>query len=313
MDPDQFFAASRVVIVAGKGGVGKTVVTASLARAAASLGLQVLMIDVQGRSSLGRLFDDGELTYETQELFRHASGGTVTGRVLSPDEALVEWLEDHGMKRVARRMAKTGVLEVVATATPGIKDLLVLAKVKQLERAGAADLILIDAPAAGHAITFMQAPASLVETARVGAINRQAQDVLDMLSDRTRCRVILVTLPEETPVNELVETAFALEDEVGLALAPVVVNGVYPVLDGLDGSAPQVAEPAATDLAVAGSLRHRRQTLQSEQTARLAAELPLPQLVLSHRFDGMLEPADIADMAEELLSGIAALPDQVIA
>ena len=313
MDPDQFFAASRVVIVAGKGGVGKTVVTASLARAAAARGLDTLVVDVQGRSGLGALFGAPDLTYETAELLRDDSGGRVTGRMLSPDEALVEWLEDHGMKRVARRMARTGVLEVVATATPGIKDLLVLAKVKQLERAGAADLILIDAPAAGHAITFMQSPATLAETARVGAINRQAVEVLEMLSDRRRCRVVLVTLPEETPVNELVETAFSLEDEVGLALAPIVVNGVYPVLDGLEGEPPRAPRAVAGDLADAGRLRHRRQHLQAHQMERLAADLPLDQLVLPYRFGGVLTETDIALFATELLRAIEQLPEPVVA
>ncbi|MDH3707369.1 MAG: P-loop NTPase [Acidimicrobiia bacterium] len=313
MDPDQFFAASRVVIVAGKGGVGKTVVTASLARAAASRGLDVLVVDVQGGTSLGSMFGAPQLTYDTVTLWDDASGGQVRGRLLSPDEALVEWLEDHGMKRVARRMARSGVLEVVATATPGIKDLLVLAKVKQLERAGAADLILIDAPAAGHAITFMQSPATLAETARVGAINRQAAEVLEMLGDRARCRVVLVTLPEETPVNELVETAFALEDEVGVALAPVVVNGVYPVLDGLEGDPPRAPNEVLPDLQAAAALRWRRQHLQANQIARLAAALPLEQLMLPQRFGSELSRDDIGDFADDLLAAIGALPDQVLA
>jgi anion-transporting ArsA/GET3 family ATPase len=202
---------------------------------------------------------------------------------------------------------------VVATATPGIKDLLVLAKVKQLERGRAADLILIDAPAAGHAITFMQSPATLAETARVGAINRQAADVLEMLGDRTRCRVVLVTLPEETPVNELVETAFALEDEVGVALAPVVVNGVYPVLEGLDGDPPRAPQEVVPDLVSAAELRRRRQVLQSTQIARLAEALPLEQLVVPHHFGGELTADDISDFAGHLLAAIEALPEQAMA
>ncbi|MGI9603755.1 MAG: ArsA-related P-loop ATPase [Acidimicrobiales bacterium] len=313
MDPDRFFAASRVVIVAGKGGVGKTVVTASLARAAAATGLDTLVVDVQGRSGLGRFFGADELTYEATELFADDSGGRVTGRVLSPDEALVEWLEDHGMKRVARRMARSGVLEVVATATPGIKDLLVLAKVKQMERAQAADLILIDAPAAGHAITFMQSPATLAETARVGAINRQATDVLEMLGDRSRCRVVLVALPEETPINELVDTAFSLEDRVGVALAPVVMNGMYPVLDDLDGEPPRAPQAVVEALADAGALRRRRQELQAHQVQRLADQLPLHQLMLPHRFGGALTSDDVEHFAEVLLAEIGRLPDEAVA
>src|SRR5439155_1700853 len=117
-------------------------------------------------------------------------------------------------------------LDVVATAVPGMKDILVLGKVKQLEREGVADLILIDAPAAGHAISFLLSPRGLLDAVRVGAVRRQAEEVIELLSDPSRCRVMLVTLPEETPVNELVDTAFALEDRVGVKLGPVVVNGV---------------------------------------------------------------------------------------
>ena len=122
----------------------------------------------------------------------------------------------------------SGALDVVATAAPGIKDILLLGKVKQLEREGVADLIVLDAPAAGHAITFLQSARSLLDTVSVGPINAQARDVLELLEDHRRCQVVLVTIPEETPVNEAVETAFSLEDRVGIGLGPIVVNGVYP-------------------------------------------------------------------------------------
>src|SRR5205807_6225031 len=101
-------------------------------------------------------------------------------------------------------------------------------------RAGAADLILLDAPAAGHAITFLLAARALLDAVRVGPINTQAREVLELLTDAERCEVILVTLPEETPVNELIDTAFHLEDRVGVNLGPVVVNGLYQDLPGLD-------------------------------------------------------------------------------
>ena len=130
------------------------------------------------------------------------------------------------MSRISKRLASTGALDVVATAAPGIKDILILGKVKQLERAKAADLIVLDAPAAGHAITFLLAARALLDAVRVGPINTQAREVLDLLTDAERCQVMLVTLPEETPVNELIDTAYHLEDRVGVSLGPVVVNGL---------------------------------------------------------------------------------------
>jgi anion-transporting ArsA/GET3 family ATPase len=213
VDPGRFFAASRLLIVAGKGGVGKTVVTATIARAAARAGLSTLVIEVEGKSGLATMFGQQPLDYE--EAVLSAGGGPggegeVRARTLTPDEALLDYLRDHGLSRISKRLVSSGALDVVATAAPGIKDILILGKVKQLERNGEADLIVLDAPAAGHAITFLQSASALLDTVRVGPINAQAQAVLAMLTDHQRCRVVLVTLPEETPVNELVDTAFSL-------------------------------------------------------------------------------------------------------
>ena len=138
--------------------------------------------------------------------------------------ALAEYLETHGLGRVAKRLATSGVIEVVATAAPGIDDIVVLGKIKQLEQSGDYDLIVVDGPAAGHAITFLMAPVNLLKLVRGGPIHSQATDVAAMLTDPERSQVILVTLPETTPVNEAIETAEALRKDGGLTLGPVVVN-----------------------------------------------------------------------------------------
>ena len=117
---------------------------------------------------------------------------------------------------------------MVATAIPGVRDILVLGKIVQLERAHTADLIVVDGPAAGHATTFLTSAHGLLDSSRAGPIHAQAADVVGFLSDPARCQVVLVTLAEETPVNETVETAFTLEDRVGTHLGPVIVNCLYP-------------------------------------------------------------------------------------
>ena len=119
------------------------------------------------------------------------------------------------------------MIDVVGTAAPGIDDIVVLGRIKQLERSGDYDLIVVDGPAAGHAITFLTAaPGARRRAVRSGPIRAQADEVLEMLHDAQRCQVVLVSLPEATPVNELIETAFALEDQVGVQLGPVIMNGV---------------------------------------------------------------------------------------
>ena len=310
MDPRRFCAQSRLVIVAGKGGVGKTTVTAAMARMAADLGLSVLIVEVEGKTGLAAAFGAEDLEYDEREL---APG--IRARSLTPDVALVEYLEEHGLSRISKRLVRGGLVEVVSTAAPGIKDILILGKAKQLERAGVADLILLDAPAAGHAVSFLVSPRGLSEIVRAGPLRAQADDVLAMLTDPARCRVVLVTLAEETPVNEVVETAFALEDKVGVDLGPVVVNAVYPVLEGLDvdpaaAAAVALAPDEAMTLAAAAEFRDRRQQLQQAQVARLASALPLPQLHLPSLFTVDLGPADIDQLAAALAAAVGGLPER---
>jgi anion-transporting ArsA/GET3 family ATPase len=311
LDPAQFLTASRVVIVAGKGGVGKTTVTATMAQAAARAGLTTMIVEVEGKSGLAAIFGQEPLTYEETQL-----APNVMGRTLTPDDALLEYLEDHGMRRLSRRLMDSGALDVVSTAAPGIRDILVLGKVKQLERARIADLIILDAPAAGHAITFLLAARGLLDAVRVGPINTQARDVLEMLTDPARCQVVLVTLPEETPVNELVETAYKLEDRVGVSLGPVVVNGVYPERPGIDVTPAEAAREVgvtlrpgeADELAAAARFRLERTALQAEQLARLEERLPLPQVRLPFLFTADLGRRDVDELAGAFLSSIEALP-----
>jgi arsenite/tail-anchored protein-transporting ATPase len=256
--------AARVVVVAGKGGVGKTTVTAVIARAASDAGRRVLVVELDGKPALAELIPDIEVL------------------AISAPEALDEYLRDHGFARIAKRLNRTGVIDVVGTAAPGIDDIVVLGKIKQLERSGDYDLIVVDGPAAGHAITFLMSAAGLADAVSSGPVRAQADDVLELLHDPERCQVVLVTLPETTPVNEVVETAFALEDEVGVQLGPVVVNGV-DVGDPLpDDDAVAVPSPISTvgcrGLIEAVAFRRSRRAMEAGEIARLRAELPIPEV-----------------------------------
>lgn len=323
MDPVQYFTSARLLIVAGKGGVGKTTVSATVANAAAKCGLNALIIELDDSAGLASMFASDHLGYADGVLRnadRTIGWGEVRARILTPDDALIEYLNDHGLKRISKRLASSGALEVVATAAPGIKDILVLGKVKQLERAGVADVIVLDAPAAGHAITFLQSARGLLDAVRVGPINAQAQEVLALLTDEQRCRVMLVTLPEETPVNELVETAFTLEDDIGVHLAPVVVNGELAFLDGLAHAPAAAAKAAGVKLArgeagalrEAGRFRTERRSLQVAQANRLAESLPLPQIHLPFCFTDGIGLDDLDMLADRFLADLRAIDPQAL-
>ena len=323
VDPARFFAASRLVIVAGKGGVGKTTVSAALARAAARTGRDSLVVEVEGKNGLAAMFEQEELGYQSSDLWPRGDppgAGAVTGRGLTADDALLEYLADHGLDRVSRRLVRSGALEVVSTAAPGIEDILLLGKVKQIERAAEESLVVLDTPAAGHAITFLRSARALLDTVSVGPIHAQASDVLEMLVDPARARVILVTIPEETPINELIETAYHLEDEVGIALGPIVVNGVLPELDLPDVDPADAAQAAGValhpdELAAlreAVAFRRARAALQREQLAHLGEALPLPQVHLPVAVGVELGRTEIDRLATSVLDGVAALPETVV-
>jgi anion-transporting ArsA/GET3 family ATPase len=317
MDVPAFCRESRVLIVAGKGGVGKTTICAALARTAAEAGLSVLLVELEGKVGLARAFGDpGPLEYdETTLMDETESTGAVRARRITPDDALLEYLADHGMKRFSKRLVSSGALDVVATAIPGIRDILVLGKVKQLERSDPADLILLDAPATGHVMTFLSSASGLLDAARSGPLRAQAADVVELLTDPERCRVALVTLPEEMPVNEVVEAAYKLEDRVGVTLGPLIVNACLVERPNLredpsraaSASGANLSTELASAIEAAATFTTRRLDQQEEQLARLADELPLYELRVPYVSGEEIGPDELALISDALRSGIEAL------
>jgi arsenite-transporting ATPase len=335
MDISAFCSQSRVLIVAGKGGVGKTTMVAALAHMAARTGLSVLVVELEGRQGVATAFGSEDPLDYTGSVLRAAGvqsidegdfastttaipPGTVHARTITPDDALLEYLGDHGMRRVSKRLMSSGIIDLVAGAIPGIRDVLVLGKIKQIERGRMADLVLVDAPATGHTMTFLTSAGGLLDAARSGPIRTQAADVVELLSDPSRCQVALVTLPEEMPVNEVIEAAYQLEDKVGIALGPVIINGCYPALAGLSTPAGEALAAAGVSLdpALVSSLeearrfRLTREELQQEQLQRLARELPLPQLRVPFLFTDSIGPRELDSLSDALATGVQALPDR---
>ncbi|MFT4615897.1 MAG: ArsA family ATPase [Acidimicrobiales bacterium] len=300
--PLQSLTATNVVIVAGKGGVGKTTVTAVIARAASRDGRRVLVVELDGKPTL-------------DDLLRSAgddpSGGTLEVVQISAADALDEYLRDHGFQRIAKRLNKTGVIDMIGTAAPGIDDVVVLGKIKQYEQSGDYDVIVVDGPAAGHAITFLTSATGLANAVRSGPVRTQSDGVIELLTDVERCQVVLVTLAETTPVNEVVETAFALEDDVGVQLGPIVVNAVDDgaALPDVAAEDAALAEMTGDDVEViraAAAFRRSRRAIENTEIRRLASEMPLVQLHIPARLVAGLTSADIDLMADALTESEAA-------
>ena len=316
MELTDFCSSSRVIIVAGKGGVGKTTVSAALSVAAARTGRSVLLIELEGKSGLASAFDvhipsSGEVEAYPGVSVMH----------LAPDEALLEYLESHGLWRMSKKLVSSGAIDVFSTAVPGMKDILVLGKVKALQRAKAADVIIVDGPATGHAVSFLLSSRGLLDAVRVGPVLTQALEVTEMLADPERARVLLVAAAEETPVNETMEAVQTLAKEAGLALGPVVVNGVLADrgTDGAGGAqVRKLAAKAGVDLApgelealaAAAGFAAQRRALQTQQVDRLAGavnDAGTGLVVLPYVFRSEIGPADLEALAEQLTEGFARL------
>jgi arsenite/tail-anchored protein-transporting ATPase len=304
---------AQVTVVAGKGGVGSSTAAAVLAIVAARAGASVLLISVDGRPGLGPMLGGNPIDEHDQILQKVGKKGVIRGRTIPPRQAFSDYLELKGVGGPLRKTAAAASLDSIAAATPGLEHLLVLGKIKELARERAADVIIVDAPPAGHAAAFLHAAPALQEMVASGPIRTQADEVAAMLADRARCQAMLVTLPEETPVNEVIELAFDIEHRLAASLAALVVNSCWPDRPGLDLSLAAAAKQQGVKLAASqrraldAASNHgvARQQLQRTQLARVAEALPLPIIRLPRLPTANLGPRELEHLADAFTEGTA--------
>ena len=311
----------RLLIVTGKGGVGKSTAAAALALAGASTGRRTCLVEVEGRQTFSRLFSTQAWDFTERE-FRPG----LWGLSIDADASLREYLAMfYGAKRLSRIVSNSSAVEFATTAAPGIKDVLLIGKVKEIERRRDADgrfhydLIVLDAPPTGRIVNFLRAPDATTELVNIGPIRDQAQTVIDMLLDPRRTHLQLVTLLEEMPVQETIESAAALAD-LGVTLGPVLVNRVLEerfddatrkAFETLDADAVQkiaaeadleLSANAAEALQGIGATHLHRMDLQTRMRASLTKRLRLPTLELPFLFGdtfGVDEVTALASIVEE--------------
>ena len=304
------WAGTRVAIVAGKGGVGSSTVAAATALGAARDGLDVLFVSVDGRPGMGTLLGGRDLEDREHELGTVPGPGQLRGRTIPPHQAFSDYLEIRGIGAVVRRAAAAASLPMIAAATPGLEHLMILARLKEFERDGHADLIVVDAPPAGRATAFLESALAVSDLVTTGPVRQQADEVIEMLHDPDRCRVMAVTLPEETPVTEAIELTREV-DRVGIGHLPVVVNGCWPELPGLAKSPAMAARSHQVKLSAetkrvlesAAGFGRARQEQQEEQIARVRAAVRQPVIRLPRLTTAQLGPDDLPVLAEALSAG----------
>ncbi len=222
----------RLVIVTGKGGTGKTTIAAALALAAARAGKRVLAAEMGLDEDLARLLAPGlpPVGYQGREVLP----GLRVMRI-DPFEALTEYLGlQIGAPGLVHRVLSNQAFHQLMAAAPGWRELITLGKLWHLEQMTDGpgrptwDLIVVDAPATGHGVAFLNVPSVVASAVRSGPLRRHSQAVEDLLQDPARTLLLPVTLPEELPTRETTELVKRVREEVGIAIDRVVVNGIVP-------------------------------------------------------------------------------------
>jgi anion-transporting ArsA/GET3 family ATPase len=221
----------RLIVVTGKGGVGKTTVAAALGLAAAHAGKRTIVAEVSEQERLSRLFGRRALGHREGKL---ADG--LHGISIDPNRAKEEWLRYQlRSSALAGLLGGSRIFQYLTAAAPGVDELVTIGKVwdlAQLERRVGGtrpyDLAIVDSPATGHGVALLRAPRTYAQIARVGPIAKQARSIHNFLANSRTTGVLAVALPEEMPVNETIDLRAGLRSEMGMDIHTTVVNAVLP-------------------------------------------------------------------------------------
>jgi anion-transporting ArsA/GET3 family ATPase len=217
-----------LLFITGKGGVGKTTLAASLGLLAAKGGRRVLVCAMERGEDLSLALESPDLAYRPREVLPG-----LFAMVMDTEDALREYLvvQAH-LPPIGRIGAVAEAFDFLASAAPGVREILTIGKLCYEVREHHYDLLIVDAASSGHFIGHLAAPVGMNELAGMGAIGDQTRWILDILEDAAKTGVVVATTPEETPVTEALELCERLGVVTGVPLAAVVANRVLPEMFG---------------------------------------------------------------------------------
>jgi anion-transporting ArsA/GET3 family ATPase len=305
----------QLVIIAGKGGVGRTTVAAAMALASAHKGKRVLLAQTKSKERLSRLFGVAPVGTDLVRL---------RDRLWAVNMTPAAALREYGAmvlrsEFIARQVLENKVSRAFLHAIPGLEDYSMLGKVwfhttEQEDGRKKWDQVILDGPATGHLITMLQIPQAILDAVPEGPLTRPAASALELLRDPRRTAMSIVTLAEDLPSNEAIELSRKATEKIGITLGPLVVNALYPprFVTGVSARAlnalpENVDDDGLQPLVSAARTAQRRRELNDKYLERLRNEVPVPQAQLPYLFSADFGPKAVEDLAARLEPQLAAL------
>ena len=317
MQPD--LLGRRLLVVTGKGGVGKSTIAAALALVAATRGRRVLVVDVDAKGTIADRFEAGAIGFKPREVMPG-----ISLMAMDTEASLAEYMRLNLRVPIIGRLGPLArALDFVATAAPGVREILTIGKVcwevrESIEGPAGWDLVIVDAASTGHVIAQLGAADAIGELVAVGPVRGQTAWMSELLADPAITALNVVTTPEEMPVAETIDLVRRARTELNVPLGAVIVNRVLPELFTRDdeqifealSTVPMLDQlvarvgPGATTVMDAARLAVAMRRSRIEHLNRLRAEVDLPTLFVPYLFarsQGRRETAMVADaLAAEL-------------
>jgi anion-transporting ArsA/GET3 family ATPase len=288
-------------------------VAAALGLVATRRGKRTIICEVAQQERMSSVFHTQGVGYRETEIAEDLFAFSI-----DPQRALEEYLQlQIKIKPVYDLMFKNRIFTYFAAATPGLRELVTIGKVwelaqldRRVKKGAKYDLVIVDAPATGHGVGILRTPKTFGDIARVGPVKRQADAIYDFITNEDLTSVCAVAWPEEMPVNETLDLRRSLQQELGLDLDRIFMNGLYPELfsdeeaallrervDG-DAAANGAGSPVLRAALRAAVSEHRRATAQQEQLERLRAESGEEVLALPFLFRPQIDMEAVEELAD---------------